>query len=267
MKKVKATLIVLFVIIVISIFPNSLEDLKKGFIDSDKKSATQSEEVLSGKADDESKNVLDFSLDDQAFRVAWFKVDNLDEIKLLANYKQGLTADEVMTLHDCQQLVSGGFYSKDSNPIGYFLNEDGVLSDKSINSLFNAILSINAFATPRISKDVPRDELRIAIQSGPLLIENSFEQVLSIKNDKSARRIIAATTGANELYFLAIYNKSSVFMGPKLKNLPTILKFLEQKIGIAFADAINLDGGTASVFITDDIKLSELTPVGSFFFV
>jgi hypothetical protein len=50
-----------------------------------------------------------------------------------------------------------------------------------------------------------------------------------------------------------------------LSELPDILQRLEDKAGLKFVDALNLDGGAHSVFVTDEVSLTELSLIGSYF--
>jgi hypothetical protein len=79
--------------------------------------------------------------------------------------------------------------------------------------------------------------------------------------------MIAMVTGDNKVIFMSIYNESSKFMGPYLADLPQILEIAQDKIGFLIADAINLDGGSASAFYFRDFQLSEASPIGGFFCV
>lgn len=88
---------------------------------------------------------------------------------------------------------------------------------------------------------------------------------MSVKNDKQARRVVAGVTGENKLIFLVFYDNNQYYSGPYLNDLPDLVDKTGKSLDLNIADAINLDGGSASAFISDDIKLTELTPVGSFF--
>ncbi|MFI5241143.1 MAG: phosphodiester glycosidase family protein [Microgenomates group bacterium] len=217
------------------------------------------------------KQDLDFTIDGQNISVAWVKIDNLDNLKLIANFDERLTANEAKQKYNCDTLVNGGFYIEKTNdigsyaPIGLFISDYAKHADYKNSTLLSGVLSINDFATPRITSKTPKDQLRIGLQNGPLLIENDSLRKLTLVSDEPARRIVAATTGANELYFLAFYNPDSAFLGPKLGDLPKALSIFEAETNIDLADALNLDGGNASVFLSKDTSLSSSTPVGSYF--
>lgn len=201
----------------------------------------------------------------EKFTVISIKVENIENIVLGSNLLEKYSSDELFARLDCTVLISGGFYTKENTPVGLFI-EDGNLSKNFLtNHLFDGVFSINFSLTPRITREVPKDGLKYAVQSGPMLIENSFIQKLSIRNDKPARRVVAATTGDNEIVFMIIYDEISKLVGPDLKDLPNILDVWQTESGISLADAINLDGGSASAFISEEIKLTESSPIGSYF--
>jgi len=77
--------------------------------------------------------------------------------------------------------------------------------------------------------------------------------------------VISAVTGDNKLIFMVIYDPKSVFLGPELVDLPQIVSLVSAENDLNIADAINLDGGSASAFKSRDFSLSEISPVGSFF--
>ena len=75
----------------------------------------------------------------------------------------------------------------------------------------------------------------------------------------------AAKTMDNELLFLTVYSGDSVFDGPLLADLPLVIEKISDEEKLDIAEAINLDGGSASSFYQGETTISELTPVGSLF--
>ncbi len=263
MKKILTTFLVLIFSIAFSktsLFSNKLKP------DTNINLASNSQEKS-----DNLKNVLgvnkplEFKVDDRNILVSFVKVEKIDNLKLIANFSEKLTHTEAKEKYNCQTLVNGGFYTTDYKPTGMFISQYQQMQGFKKSALANGVLSVNDFATPRITPSVPKDRLRIALQNGPLLIENDAEKKLAIKNDTPARRIVAAVTGTNELYFISLSETDSSFMGPKLIDTPTLLTRFEKEINIDIADAINLDGGNASVFISKETNLSSSTLVGSYF--
>jgi hypothetical protein len=114
----------------------------------------------------------------QIFNIVWVKVDDISKINLFSNLVESQTAQSAFNKKACQLLINAGFYSKERKFLGLFIS-DGKLESELLNStLFDGIFSINYLQTPRITRSKPQDELRLALQSGPILIENSFIQKL-----------------------------------------------------------------------------------------
>jgi uncharacterized protein YigE (DUF2233 family) len=206
---------------------------------------------------------------DQKLLYEIIKVENLGSLILIPNFEEKSKSQDTFFKNNCNLLVNSGFYTEDDaekvfRPLGLFISGGQKRSRWTANSLLDGVLSLNDFLTPRITRNEPSDNLTLAFQSGPILKENGKLVLLQIKNDKPERRMIAGVTGENKLYFLALYSESQNFAGPLLKDTPNILGLIETKEGLVFADALNLDGGTASAFITTEKSLIELTPVGSF---
>jgi len=170
-----------------------------------------------------------------------------------------------MNQEKCLFLSSGGYYKTDFSPTGLLVSEYQEVSPFVNSTLANGIFSVNDFATPRITSQVPRDRLRIALQAGPLLKENGQFVNLSLRNDEETRRVVLGVTGENRAIFMIIYKTNSILLGPNLEELPEIIKKFEVKTGIVFADVMNLDGGTPTTFKSKDVSIVESTIVGNFF--
>lgn len=254
MKKISWLVIVIFPLLIFGILV-----LKNQNTNPQKSTAANSASVLS------AVNVDNQSLQIDNLTYSWFFINKIDSLKLIPNFNEKISSKEVIANNNCQFLSNASFYSQDNKPLGLFITNGNTLANFQTNSLFDGILSINDMATPRITRDIPQDHLNIAIQTGPIIKENNTFQTLQIQNDTESRRVIAAVTGGNKLYFVVIYDTESEYLGPMLSDLPGALKNFELKANISFADAINLDGGAASTFNSPSIKLSEINPVGAFF--
>jgi len=212
-----------------------------------------------------TRNEITLEHNSSFVKVWWVEVTDIDKLTLLANFDKKLKSELVKTQNNCQLLVSAGFYDKSEKPIGLFITEGKTLNKWQTNKILNAVLSVNSMAIPRITRTPPKDLLRIGLQSGPLLIENSQPLEPFLLEDKNARRVVAFTTGENKLYFAIFFDPTSLYSGPYLKDMAKLVQKFSEKINIKIADALNLDGGAASSFYADSLKLTEITTVGSFF--
>lgn len=211
-----------------------------------------------------SAQIIDFEKDGVAFQAAWLKITRLNNLFLYPNFEERIRAEELFKQKSCRSIVSAGFYTKENTPVGLFTTEGEQIKNRVDSRLFDGIFSVDKSGSALISLETPQN-VRLALQSGPILIKNEQVQKLQIKDDKSARRVVLTLNKNSEVYFLAIFNKESVFEGPLLAELPQIIKGLEGKMGVKFLDAINLDGGSASAFYSDFLSLPELSPIGGYF--
>lgn len=179
-------------------------------------------------------------------------------VTLIANYKEKKTGDEIMKENACEYLVNGGFYTKENTPVGYVKIKDLVLRPEKESLLFDGFLTINEMMTARITRTLPKDTLVNALQTGPMLIENGTPILLKIQNDKEARRMFALVDGNNQILFGMVTNAT-------LSNLPKVVFEWAKLQNISVADAINLDGGSASTFRGPNGVYPEISPIGSAF--
>lgn len=183
-----------------------------------------------------------------------------DQVTLIPNFVNPKTSEEIMKESACTYLVNGGFYTTDSKPVGLFMTGDTTIREAHTSSLFDGFITINKIGIPRITRTLPKDPLRIAMQVGPILIENGKALHLAIRNDHEERRVVAAITGENELLFIVLQNV-------KLAEIAERLVSWTRAESINLADVVNLDGGSASTIRTPDFVLPEVSPIGSAFCV
>lgn len=196
---------------------------------------------------------------------SFIKVSTTSAITLLPNFEEKLTSRDAKEKHQCNNLVSAGFYTKEGDPVGMFVFEGKTIRPWSQNSLFNGILTVKENGEVKITQKQETEEIRFALQSGPILMLNGKVQTLNIANDTKERRILVAKTKEDEVVFIALYNAKSVYLGPSLAEVPSLLTSFQEKTGMNLFDALNLDGGTASAFHSESLTFSELTHAGSFF--
>ena len=203
-------------------------------------------------------------VDISGFRVAWIIVRDFEKLKLMSNLEDAKTSTELLINNNCLYLVSGGFFDQEGNHIGLFISDGVMISSSQENSLFNAYFSLSNNLKPLISKKVPASA-GFAVQSGPLIYSGGKVININPDNEESARRIIVATTDRNEIVFLVFYSSLNTLSGPKLNELPGLIKNLNESTSLKIKDALNLDGGSHSAFLEQNLKLSEIAKIGSFF--
>ena len=217
------------------------------------------------KPQSESTLSLDFELNGVETRVVWLKVQNSKNILLYPNFSESLTSDQAKENNLCSSLISGGFYTQENTPIGLFVTEGRQISSHAHNQLLNGVFSINYDQQPKITSFLPDENLRLGLQSGPILVKEVEIVDISQTNEESARRDVVAISEDDEIIFLVFYHEGSVFMGPKLTELPEAVLIVSEKIGLDVQYALNFDGGSASAFYSQDNKLTEITSIGSYF--
>lgn len=181
---------------------------------------------------------------------------------LIPNFSEQKSVAELMQANSCHTAINGGFYSEESRPLGLVIAQGGQLARPIPSSLFNGFLSINDSGQAQISSTEYSTD-HIALQTGPMLISNSDIHDLRLTDDKTSRRMVAAITDQNKLVFVAVFNPQAEILGPRLDDLPQIITEIASKENLTFRSAINLDGGRASAYYSDEIQLPEVTWVGA----
>lgn len=204
--------------------------------------------------------------EEKTMKSSFVIIDNPSNIKLFSNISEKSTTLEIQNTKKCRILVNGGFYTEENRHIGLFQTDEvTTLNNFLVHNLFNGVFRIkdnDGFIT---KKSI--EESRIALQAGPILVENGLEKNLSLVRDENARRIVVAVTNNNKVIFMVFYGGQSLISGPLLKDLPSLVLELSQKENLQVKDALNLDGGSHSAFITSEVQLTEIQPMGSYFCV
>ena len=197
---------------------------------------------------------------DKTYRFAWFKAEDLEKLNLYPN-TEAKTSQSLIDTHQCRFLSNGGFYQPDHQPLGWLVSQGQELSAPIISRLLDGFLAINHQAVIDFTQS--EDPVRSAVQSGPMLVFESAPLNLNIANDELRRRVVALLTVDQQLMFLSVVGQGSELSGPYLTDLPNLVLAISGQLRLSVATAINLDGGTASAFYTDQVYLKELNPVGN----
>jgi len=187
------------------------------------------------------------------------------QAQLIANFPKRMSSGEIMETKACMGGVNGGFYDTQNNPLGLFRTNGTELRGPSTSTLINGFFSVSSENKASISSEIPATAARIALQTGPMLYWEGRPLKLAIRSDERARRMAAALTDDGKILFFAFYSADAVFDGPLLGDMPLLIDEVNKTEKLHITSAINLDGGSASAFYASGVRLSELTPVGSFF--
>ena len=208
------------------------------------------------------------NLTSKDYKIQWIIVRDLKKIILLSNLEDKLPSKEALVKNACLYLVSGGFWSDENGHLGLLISDGEQKSDAIKSDLLNGYLTITQDNRATISRSASSNPtVRLALQSGPIVFLNGKPTTLSLIRDENARRIVVATTTNNEVIFLVVYYQASPLLGPTLVELPEILENIKKNTSLEFKDALNLDGGTHSAYLTDFLSLTEVARFGSFFCV
>ncbi|MBI3397149.1 phosphodiester glycosidase family protein [Candidatus Woesebacteria bacterium] len=211
------------------------------------------------------KNTTDLPGGGQNYRISWFKVDDIGLLNLIPNFKEKKEFNEIAVAENCKAASNGGFYTKEDSPTGLFITGGKVMKKWEKTDFLNGVFVVDNNNKAFIGDKGPGGEVKIALETGPIIKRNSQLKVLSVANDKRARRVLVGITKAEEVYFFVIYDSTSYYLGPYLVETGKMVQMIENSLKISLRDVLNLDGGSASAFLNDGILLTEATPVGSIF--
>ncbi len=205
----------------------------------------------------------DFTLNyrDIVYDYAFFFVHDFRTLRLIPNFETQSRSSTLVSKNKCAQAINGGFYTKDSKPLGAFVSTAYQQPKKLTSSLFNGFFGFTD-TQATITQDLDPTYTSI-LQSGPLLLSDTTPLPLTIQNDEHARRSVVATTVDGRVLFVTFYIHDSIYNGPLLEDLPFVLKQFAFDQDIAIQTALNLDGGSATYFKNSETELPELTPIGS----
>lgn len=206
---------------------------------------------------------LDINKNGRTYRVAWFEISDVSALSLIPNFTQKRTARSLVDNKECAEVVNGGFYTKDNQPTGLFVTEGKTIRGNIPNTLLNGYVVMDQDNNAMILISPPGELVRIALQTGPVLIRGGKMLTLAIRDDEFARRVVVGISQKGTVIFLTVYDPENIWSGPKLADTPGVLSGVIENLQLT--DALNLDGGSASAFIRGDLSLQELSSVGSFF--
>ena len=193
------------------------------------------------------------------------RISEPQKLRLFPNFEEKLSSLILFKNNNCRFLISGGFYGEDNQPLAWFFTQEKLFRKKTKNAFLNGFLALDKNGVIFLDDVFPSESVIWGLQTGPFLIFKSQPLVLNLIHDEPDRRLVTALNEKNELFFLMVGRSDSLASGPLLKDLPLIVKQIGLELNEPFKAAVNLDGGTASAFLTSNKSIKEYTWIGSFF--
>lgn len=225
--------------------------------------ASPSQQSVFGLVDQEIQ-LVSLATAGATFRMNWIELD-ARRVRVGINGNLASSSAELASRSGCVTLTSAAFYGADGEPLGLLISNSRELSSWRKNQLFNGIIGFDSSTdTVIVDQGEPTGMYLWAVQAGPLLWHDAAVVPLSLKTDQPARRILAALTTDGRLVVGVVVAEDSLFGGPKLAEMEAVITAWQTLSGFTFQSVLNLDGGTASAFLSDTLKLKELKPIGSY---
>ncbi len=235
------------------------------FSSSQKASPEPTTEKQEAKSEVISTGMKSLTFNEEKFLFLAEKISEPQKLMLYPNFEEKLSSAVLFENNHCRFLVNGGFYGQDNQPLGWFFAQEKLFKKETKNAFLNGFLAMNKEGVIFLSDVSPSEPLVWGLQTGPLLILKSQPLVLNLTHDETDRRLIVALNEKNELFFLVVTKTDSLAFGPLLEDLPLIVEQIGSELNENFQAAVNLDGGTASAFLTQTKSIKEYTWIGSFF--
>lgn len=179
----------------------------------------------------------------------------------------------IKQIHDennSQLSFNGSFFSPDFSPLGLLVSEGKLIFPAQKSDLMNGVFLINKKGQPKLlnfpdfqnQQKTILEEIDFAIQSGPILINQSGQVVADKKNDKKAGRTALGLTKNNDIILIML--RQSLLDRENSATLYNFAKLIDESKELAdlgIHSVINLDGGNSSGIAYDNEYLPELEKV------
>jgi uncharacterized protein YigE (DUF2233 family) len=195
-----------------------------------------------------------------------FVLTNPDTLTLIPNFTEKLTSTELAETNHCRFGINGGFYDTSNKPLGGFKTKNTVVKNPVKNRLIDGYIW-KMKGRMYLTFAAPPEDAELYLQTGPVVRMGGERIPITIAEDELRRRNIFGIAKNGSILFLSIYSSESVYDGPFLGDLPAIIENIDQKESFHLVGAVNLDGGSASAFLSPSRRLQEFSPIGSFFCV
>ena len=200
------------------------------------------------------------------FEIIFTKL-TLYKFEAIPNFKNQFTSQDIIDSKKCKVLFNGGFYMKNTYPLGLYYYNQNKIGNIIKSYIINGIITLDMDNQWNImpSTDYSFDKSSIfVIQSGPILVSKS-KIIDPLNINILGRRVLFVLDKSNNPGVLVAYNKNDINDGPDFNDLLDIIKILIKENGLDIYNAINLDGGNSSLYIDRFTFFKESTFPGSYF--
>ena len=201
-------------------------------------------------------------IDAGKFEYRYFTVSGDEGLGLVYNYANKIAAEDLIKAYGCTKAINGGFYDFDSSPLGLVISDFRQLADNRPNKLFDGYLYVTREGRAGIAEKPVYANVKDEVQTGPVLVVNGREKAMT-STLRPARRMVAVEQANGQMVFMTVFVANSRLDGPALSDLAKAVLEIGEGEGWSIDRAINLDGGSASVFFDGHDLIGELQPVGS----
>jgi uncharacterized protein YigE (DUF2233 family) len=209
--------------------------------------------------------LIAIAADEASYRMSWEVIPATAVVRVGINTALESGSQQLFDREACRIMTSAAFYDANDKPLGLLVDRGVTLSAWRGNQLLNGAVGLDTSdSLVKIVRSAEDVVWEWAVQAGPIVWEDGSPAPLRLTADQAARRIVAGVTSDGQLVFLVMVADDSLFLGPMLADVPALLAAWQIEAGLELRDAINLDGGTASTFLSPTLKLRELKPIGSY---
>lgn len=131
---------------------------------------------------------LTVSTEREPYRISWVAGQSAN-ITLIPNFTQKRTARSLTDANKCKAVINAGFYTKDTQTTGLFITGGKMIRRDIPNALLNGYFVIDQNNAASIRSSPPDASVRIALQTGPILLQDGSPMKLVIRDDEFARRV------------------------------------------------------------------------------
>lgn len=211
--------------------------------------------------------ITEMEFENEKYLILWVKIPKSADISLKPNFVQKFSGEKLIKDFNCDAGINGGFYLADDKPLGLFYTEGREYGTNVKSNIANAFVALGKNSEINFMRTLPDNwqTSSFIFQTGPMIIPSNTP--LKLTNDERTRRSLLGHDSENNLYLISVTTKDNLVDGPYLADIPVIFYELKNKNILPLEEIVNLDGGSASFFHSEDEKnhltLPSWTAVGS----